>query len=345
MNLPLVSIIIPFYNTEQSIVAAARSVLQQDYPAIELILVNDGSSDESLILARQLAAAYGNVKLLDLPHHSIGRARNEGLRLATGRYLAFLDSDDILEAGALHLLATAMKEADAHWVTAGFTICREHDAQGRQYLSRAIPESMTPRQAAACCCRQQIPRVVWAKLFVTRIAQTVSFPEGIWFEDGPYLLAYLQACTRPVVAVPALAVRHHTRPSSATRQLISSKRMDDTVAAMRAELRILDLAPTWAGLLPLVFGYYRSALADNLVMLAMDRQRVLDLMPVQAAFLQSVKSYSEEKQHRKVSSGPRTRLREYVLRLPQKVGWHLCYATLPLLLHRLFRKIRATRYG
>jgi glycosyltransferase involved in cell wall biosynthesis len=91
---PLVSVIIPIYNAAAHLEAAIRSVKDQTYPAIELILVNDGSTDHSLRLARSYESEQ--VIVLNQENKGAAAARNLGLRRATGRFIQFLDADDLL---------------------------------------------------------------------------------------------------------------------------------------------------------------------------------------------------------------------------------------------------------
>lgn len=103
--LPLVSVIIPFYNRDRYLAEAIDSVLAQTYPAIELIGVDDGSTDHSA----QVAQRHLPLHYCYQPNGGIAAARNTGIGLATGEFLAFLDSDDIWvkEKLALQLAAFA----------------------------------------------------------------------------------------------------------------------------------------------------------------------------------------------------------------------------------------------
>ena len=89
---PTVSVIIPTYNRAQMAVEAVESVLAQTYRPIEVIVVDDGSTDDT---AQRLAAFGDRIRYMRQPNRGVGAARNHGLRLATGAYLAFLDSDDL----------------------------------------------------------------------------------------------------------------------------------------------------------------------------------------------------------------------------------------------------------
>lgn len=96
MHNPLVSIIIPIYNTEEYIRDAINSVLANEYPNYEIICVNDGSTDNSLKVIQELAEKSAQIKIINQDNKGVSFARNRGLQVATGKYVMFLDSDDLL---------------------------------------------------------------------------------------------------------------------------------------------------------------------------------------------------------------------------------------------------------
>ena len=92
MPTPLVSVIIPTYNTARYVQESINSVLEQDYPSIQLIVIDDGSTDETVDIIRR----YGErVVWLTQQNQGAAAARNAGLAVAQGEYIAFLDSDDV----------------------------------------------------------------------------------------------------------------------------------------------------------------------------------------------------------------------------------------------------------
>ncbi|MGC8947353.1 MAG: glycosyltransferase [Anaerolineae bacterium] len=102
-----VSVIIPCYNQGRFLADAIKSVLEQDYPDKEIIVVDDGSTDET----RTVAAGFGNlIKYLKQPNRGAASARNAGIRLAEGEYIAFLDADDICLPGRLSLEARVLDQ-------------------------------------------------------------------------------------------------------------------------------------------------------------------------------------------------------------------------------------------
>ncbi|MCG3461361.1 glycosyltransferase [Xenorhabdus bovienii] len=97
MNNHLISIIIPAFNVEKFIINSVSSVLEQTHKNIEIIIINDGSTDNTLDIITKLAGKHKNIFFLSQENKGISSARNLGLSKATGDYVAFLDSDDFIE--------------------------------------------------------------------------------------------------------------------------------------------------------------------------------------------------------------------------------------------------------
>lgn len=94
---PLVSILIPMYNAEKYIVATLDSCVNQTYPNIEIIVVDDGSSDNSLKIAQKYEAIHSNIKVFTQPNSGAPVARNKAFAESTGEYIQYLDADDLLD--------------------------------------------------------------------------------------------------------------------------------------------------------------------------------------------------------------------------------------------------------
>lgn len=108
-----ISVIIPVYNVQAYLRECLDSVLSQDYETLEVILIDDGSKDDSGRICDEYAAKDSRVRVIHQPNGGAGAAKNAGLRAATGEYLAFLDSDDSLEPGAYSHMVQLMQAHDA----------------------------------------------------------------------------------------------------------------------------------------------------------------------------------------------------------------------------------------
>lgn len=126
MKKGFVSVIIPVYKTEQYLKECMDSVLGQEYPYIEIILVDDGSPDNCPALCDEYAMKYENVQVVHQTNRGLGLSRNSGMSVASGEYIFFLDSDDCMDGKkAIGRLAECAKRKKADIVVGGFR--RFHD--------------------------------------------------------------------------------------------------------------------------------------------------------------------------------------------------------------------------
>ena len=110
---PLVSVIIPVYNVERYLAQCLDSVINQTYPNLEIICVNDGSRDGSPDILRRYADEDARIQVIDKANGGVSRARNDALDCARGEYIMFVDSDDWVEPDACENAVNAMREYDA----------------------------------------------------------------------------------------------------------------------------------------------------------------------------------------------------------------------------------------
>ena len=112
-----VSVIIPVYNVESFVAQCLATVRAQTLRDIEIICVNDGSTDGSLTLLEAAARLDDRIVLVDKPNGGLSSARNAGIERATAPYLMFVDSDDLLETNACERVLETFEETDADIIT------------------------------------------------------------------------------------------------------------------------------------------------------------------------------------------------------------------------------------
>jgi glycosyltransferase EpsH len=121
MEKAVVSVIIPVYKTEAYLKECMDSVLEQDYPDVEIVLVEDGSPDNCPLLCDQYAEAYENVKVIHQTNRGLGLSRNAGMEACSGEYIMFLDSDDRLDGKeTVQNLVECARRKGADIVVGGF---------------------------------------------------------------------------------------------------------------------------------------------------------------------------------------------------------------------------------
>ena len=110
MKSSLVSVIVPVYNTGKVAKKVIRQLLEQSYQNIEIVVVDDGSTDDSLVRLQELAAKDKRVKLIHQKNAGVSAARNAGIERARGEYMVFVDSDDEVRPGFIEKLVEAMSD-------------------------------------------------------------------------------------------------------------------------------------------------------------------------------------------------------------------------------------------
>lgn len=125
-QIPILSIIIPCYNSEKFIGSTVEMLLRQDLSDCELILVNDGSTDDTLLILQKYESAENNILVIDQPNRGVSAARNTGMLAAHGRYIYFLDSDDTLTDGTLpHFKQVVSEHPDCQMFAFGYETRRD----------------------------------------------------------------------------------------------------------------------------------------------------------------------------------------------------------------------------
>lgn len=120
MNQPLVSIILPVYNAQNHLARCVGSICAQTYRNLEIIILNDGSKDQSLPVCEEFRAKDSRILLVDKENSGVSDTRNLGLKLACGKYVQFVDSDDYLDPDFTEHLVTAAEENEADLVIAPY---------------------------------------------------------------------------------------------------------------------------------------------------------------------------------------------------------------------------------
>ena len=131
-----VSVIVPVYNAENTLVSCIGSVLHQPFEDIEVLAVDDGSTDQSLSLLREIAAQDGRVRVFAQDNSGVAAARNLALNHAVGTYVQFVDSDDLLAPDATGRMVEAMERRRCDLVIAPYTEVLGQLRQKRGFLDQ-----------------------------------------------------------------------------------------------------------------------------------------------------------------------------------------------------------------
>ena len=154
----VISVIIPAYNSESTLESCVASVLDQTYRETEIVIVDDGSVDGTLKMGNRLSSIYNNVRVESIKHAGPSAARNAGLRLARGRYIAFVDSDDRIHPEYLATLHSMMLEhgADISAVTYQMVADNKLSASNTPSASNTLSASNKPSASNKLSAYNQI---------------------------------------------------------------------------------------------------------------------------------------------------------------------------------------------
>lgn len=227
MQAPLVSVIVPVYNAGAWLRPCLESIRGQSYPHLEVLLVNDGSTDGSLAVCEEFEAADPRFKIIDQPNAGVSAARNHALRAAKGEYIQFVDADDKLTPGSTEILVTAGEKKGADLVVAHFYRVVEGRAAQRGHIKKEL--YMNRSDYAEWMCKAPAKYyygVLWNKLYRRSLLERsgLEFDEKVsWCEDFLFNLEYLRGC-RLVAAIPKPVYYYYKREGSLVNSGISLRK-------------------------------------------------------------------------------------------------------------------------
>lgn len=197
MDHPLVSIIVPIYNSALDLVPCLESIKRQNYENIEVLLVNDGSSDSSLEICRMYARLDSRMIVIDKENSGVSGTRNVAIERAQGEYLQFVDSDDFLDRNATRLMVESAQESRCDLL-----ICHYCSVMpdGRTSVYGFLPPDVRMDKPQFARHLMEEPAsfyygVMWNKLYRRDIIMEHSIrcnEEFTWSEDMLFNLEYIR---------------------------------------------------------------------------------------------------------------------------------------------------------
>ncbi|MET8392126.1 CDP-glycerol glycerophosphotransferase family protein [Streptomyces anthocyanicus] len=306
---PRLSVIVPIYNVERYLPACLDSLAAQTFGDLEVLMVDDGSPDDSASIAADYSARDPRFKLIRKENAGLGAARNTGMtRLAPeSEYVAFVDSDDMIPPDAYRLMVESLDESGSDFVTgnvqhinstkiwqspmhrilAGGAVRRTHISRNKKLLTDRI------------ACNKVFRRSFWEK-------HDLSFPEGVLYEDVPVILpAQFLAEAVDIISEPTYywRLREGEAAPSITQRRTEPKAVRDRAAAVESVSRFFASRPGESGA-ELKHAYDHTALTGDL-------RIFLNVLPdgdaeFRAEFLRVINKYLDQVDPRVVMELPAT---------------------------------------
>lgn len=218
---PMISIIVPVYKVEEFLSRCVDSLLAQTYENLEIILVDDGSPDNCGSICDAYAQRDPRVKVIHKENGGLSSARNAGLEIAQGEYIAFLDSDDWIEPEAYETMLNLAQKYQVKLVCAG-----RYDVYGEERTVGLCPEKEEKISGEEVAGRiflwDNLDSSAWDKLYHASLLKDIRYPVGKICEDVPVTYRIALKAGEAVMC-PKPFVNYYHRPGSITTASVSDK--------------------------------------------------------------------------------------------------------------------------
>lgn len=253
---PYISIIMPVYNSARFVKKALDSIISQNFFDYEILLINDGSADESITICQEYSDIYPSIRLIDKSNEGVAITRNKGIEEAYGEYIFFIDSDDIIFPDTLGHVVNVLKEKQPDLLryefqtidTSGNNFSPNYEVVCRRKYANKI---MAPSEFMQRVMRKEYQlcfNVFRRKLL---IQQHLRFMEGCTYnEDTLFIVRYLSCC-KTCLYLPVLCYGY--------------RKYEDAVTAKFTEKNFKDVFNVFANLNILTAETQDKQLADNIL--------------------------------------------------------------------------------
>lgn len=230
----LISVIVPIYNVSKYLRRCLDSIASQTYENLEIILINDGSTDDSGKIAEEYAKKDKRARVIHQKNGGLSSARNAGLKIAHGEFVVFVDSDDYIDPGCIENLHDTAQKSDADIATCRFESFSEDNLRLKR--SPVSPKLvMAGRESAADLLTRSRPAYIWTSIFRRSLFtdNNIEFPDGRTYEDLATRFR-LEFFAKKVAYTNQRLYHYLMRRSSITGTKFSESRFNDILFAVKS---------------------------------------------------------------------------------------------------------------
>lgn len=209
----LVSIVVPVYNVRQYLTKCVYSIAYQTYKELEIILVDDGSSDDSGEMSDEKAMLDDRVIVIHKCNGGLSSARNYGIKVCRGDFISFVDSDDYINSRFIALAVENMKSQNCQVVQCSYRAVYDDKDEELCKTIETLPVVMTSREALLS---RKYKAAAWGKLYQIDLFEDVLYPDKMFFEDEATYYKILYKANR-VVIIDEVMYYYYQTPNSIMR--------------------------------------------------------------------------------------------------------------------------------
>ncbi|HEX9088273.1 MAG TPA: glycosyltransferase, partial [Arthrobacter sp.] len=240
-NLGRLSVIVPVFNVEQYLADCLASIVSQSYPYLEIIVIDDGSTDGSRAVVEDFARRDRRIQVVEVVHGGNGRARNAGLERATGKFITFADSDDVVAPGAYRVMIAKLHETSSQ-----FVVGSSDRLLGRQRSAVRMMDSLHAIERRSISV-SGFPGILsdvflWNKMFRKDFWDSAvgAIPEDVLYEDQETTArAYVRATAFDIIQDTVYHWRIRPDGSSITQNKHSLRDLEDRLRVVESVSELL----------------------------------------------------------------------------------------------------------
>lgn len=227
---PKVSIVVPCYNVEQYLEKCLESLIKQTFKDIEIILVNDGSSDSTPEIINEFSKLDARIKVITQENQGLSSARNNGVNKANSEYITFIDSDDWVDENYIERLYNSAVQNNCDIAVASMIRKRENAQKYRLHYTEEKVYSTFVDKINAC----RIPVCCYAcgKLFKTSLVKKLKFKKGVYFEDVIWTPQIIDLSDK-LITVPNTNYWYRVNKTSIVKKTPNKKKQLDSYRAKK----------------------------------------------------------------------------------------------------------------
>lgn len=221
---PLISVIVPVFKVEQYLDRCVESIVNQTYKNLEIILVDDGSPDNCPQMCDAWAEKDNRIKVIHKPNGGLSDARNAGMAVAVGEYIAFTDSDDWVDSRYIELLYCGIKQCGATLSACGVSEVYSMD-KCKDIVENVDVSCWDAEGALSTLLRgQTFKAVAWNKLYHRSLLEGMTFPVGKLHEDEFFTYLVIDKCEK--LAFVNCDLYYYFQRENSIMSTVSSKHID-----------------------------------------------------------------------------------------------------------------------
>lgn len=222
----LISVVVPVYNVEEYLPKCIKSIVSQTYREIEIILVDDGSTDKSAKICDEAANKDNRIIVIHKENGGLSDARNKGIDVAKGKYISFIDSDDYIEPTYFEYLYDLLEKKHSDISICGFKYVSEKGKLLNKICDDECSLVMSTEESLKEMLKMKLySNSAWAKLYSIELFSGVRYPKGEFFEDIATTYRLFMKAKRIAYGSNALYCYLY-RDSAISKQVSKNRRLD-----------------------------------------------------------------------------------------------------------------------